>query len=212
MKKVVLIGGGGYCSGVIDSLNKMGGYQIVGITDPIKEKGTLFCNVPVLGDDSCLNDIFQSGACFAHITVGAIGDNTLREKLIKIALDIGFTLISIIDPSAKVSEFVKLGEMIYIGKNAVINSDVEIGNYCIVNTSSVVEHGCRLGDFVHAAPSSAMAGDVRIGDNTHIGINATIIQGIRIGNYCMIGAGSTILRDISSSEKVYGVVKKGHSI
>ncbi len=210
LKKIVLIGGGGYCSGVIDSIMKMGEFEIIGITDPDKVKGSMICGFPVLGDDSCLHQIYESGVIYAHVTVGTIGDFSLRKKLIRLAEEIGFELVSVIDPSSLISQYVKLGKMIYVGKSAVINSMVTINDYCIINTKAVVEHGCFLENHVHIAPSAALAGDIYIGHSTHIGINATLLQGIHIGNHCIIGAGSTVLGNVQDSQIVYGIVKKGN--
>lgn len=205
MKKVVLIGAGGYCSGVIDSLKKMNQYEIAGITDPVK-KGTL-CGAQILGTDDELERLYCEGIQYAHVTVGSIGDPSLRRKLVKKAKTIGFELISIIDPTSIISEFTTLGEMIYVAKNAVINSNVSIGNYCMINTGCIVEHGCILEDFVHIAPGAVVAGDVHIGENSHVGLNASILQGIHINPNVIIGAGSVVLGDVLSEKTVYGVVK-----
>lgn len=205
--KVVLVGAGGFCSGVIDSIQKANEFEIVGITEPNKTAGELVCGVKVIGSDSKLKEIFESGTTKAFVTIGSIGNYSLRKRLIEYVKSIGFELISVVDPSSQVSSFVELGEMVYVGKNAVINSDVKIGNYAIINTSSVVEHGCSLGDYVHVAPASSLAGDIDIGPGTHVGINATIIQGLTIGKDCMIGAGSTVLGNVENDATVYGIVK-----
>lgn len=205
--KIVLIGGGGYCSGVLDSLKSNENFEIIGITDPNLKVGDYMNDIPILGDDSILEDLYRSGICYAHVTVGSVGNCNLRKKLIKIAEDIGFELISIIDPSAVISNYVKIGKMVYVGKNAVINSNVKIGDYCIINTSSIVEHGCVLGNYVHVAPGATLAGDIHIGDETHLGLNCSILQGLKIENNVIVGAGSTVLRNVKANRTVVGIVK-----
>lgn len=205
MEKIILLGAGGYCSGVLDSLKKMHMYQVVGITDPISQ-GNVH-GIPIVGNDEILQNIYASGVHNAHITVGTVGNPKVRQKLVKLAQNIGFNLVSIIDPTAILSEYVNYGEMVYIGKKAIINSDVFIGDYCMINTASIVEHGCRLGNFVHIAPGAVIAGDVIIGNNTHIGLNSSILQGIKIEENVIVGAGSTVIRNVTKNKTVYGIVK-----
>lgn len=204
MEKIVLIGAGGYFSGVADSIITSSGYDIVGVTDPVRTEN--MCGIPVLGDDSILEDIYSSGVKGAHITVGCIGNYDVRRRLVEQAKKIGFELVSIVDRSASVSTFVQMGEMTYVAKNAIINSNVTIGNYCIINSGSIVEHGCRLGNYVHIAPGAVLAADVTVGNGTHIGINSSIRQGISIGENVMVGAGSVVLGDVASNRTVYGII------
>lgn len=213
-KKMVLIGGGGYCKGVLDSLlnNNLYDYVIVGITDPTEKIGTLISNIPIIGNDDILQTLYDSGVKYAHITVGSVGDCSLRKKLVTKARKIGFELVSIIDASAIIADDVKLGEMIYVGKRAVINANVEIGKYCIINTGSIVEHGCKLGDYVHVAPGAVLVGDITVGCETHLGLNCSILQGLTIGNQVIVGAATTVLRNIEDNEKVVGLVKKRKNI
>ena len=205
MKKIILIGAGGYCAGVIDSIESAGKYEIVGITDPFK-KGE-WCGYPILGTDDLLPELYDKGIKFAHVTVGSIAVPTKRKELATIALNIGFELVSVIDSSAHVAKHVSLGKMVYIGKNAIINSMATIGDYCMINTGSIVEHGCEIGNWVHIAPGSVLAADIRVGENSHIGVGTTVLQGLTIGHDTIIGAGSVVIRDVDSNRTVYGLVK-----
>ena len=204
MEKVVLIGAGGYFSAVVDSIKTSTNYEIVGVTDPIcKETNN---GVKVLGDDTVLEKVFDLGVKNAFVTVGGVGDYTLRNKLIGMVEKIGFSFVSIIDKTAVIADGVKIGKMVYVGKNVTINPNVTIGDYSIINTAAVVEHGCKIGKYCHIAPASAIAGDVKIADNVHIGINSTIIQGISIGEKSIVGAGSTVIHDVLPNKIVYGIV------
>lgn len=205
MKKVVLLGAGGYCCGVLDSLKKMPEYQVIGITDPIMT-GEVH-GIPVLGTDHILPELYAQGVHYAHITVGTVGSPAVRKKLVADAKKIGFELISVIDSTAVIAEHVELGDMVYVGKRAVINSNVLIGDYCMINTGAIVEHGCRLGEFVHVAPGAVVAGDVIIGNESHIGLNASVLQGVKIAENVIIGAGSTVIGNVAAGQTVYGIVK-----
>ncbi|WP_346891504.1 hypothetical protein [Clostridium sp. UBA3887] len=70
MKKIVLVGGGGHCKSVIDSIRSKNEFEIVGITDPV-DKGEIL-NVKILGTDYILQDMHNQGVEYAFITVGSI--------------------------------------------------------------------------------------------------------------------------------------------
>lgn len=205
MEKIVLIGAGGYCAAVIDSILDEGRYEIAGITDPVK-KGS-WNGIDVLGTDDVLPEVFGSGIRKAHVTVGSIARPDKRKELVHLAEKIGFELVSVIDPAARIARSAKLGKMAYVGKLAVINSMVGIGDYCMINTGSIIEHGCSIADWVHIAPGCTLAADIVVGDSSHVGVGTTVLQGVRIGHDTVIGAGSVVVRSVDSNRTVYGVVK-----
>lgn len=204
MKKVVLVGAGGHALSVIDSIQSKGDYEIVGITESGNHAGEKILGCEILGDDSILTSLFNSGVQHASITVGSINNTALREKLFLMLKRHGFILPAIIDKSAKISSKVLLGEGIYIGKNAIINPKATIKNMAIINTGAIIEHGCCIEEFSHIAPGAVLCGDVRIGAHTHIGANAVVIQGVNVGDNCLIGAGSVVVRNLPSGVIAYG--------
>lgn len=198
MKRIVLIGGGGHCRSVLDTLLRVKEFERIIITDPYIEKGTKIFGCPVVGDDSMLEKLKKDGFDYAFITVGSITDASLRIKLVSKANDIGFKFPIIIDPSATVSANSSLGAGTFVGKNSVINADVAIGEHCIINTGCIIEHECSVGDFTHVSVGTILCGNVRVGKESFIGAGATIIQGISIGNKTVISANSTILSDVKT--------------
>lgn len=204
MQDIILIGGGGHCKSVIDSIDRSKEYNIVGILDLPDKVGTEILGVKVIGTDDQLEYYYKNGVKYAFLTIGSIGDITLRKKLYSIALDIGYIFPNIIDNTAIVSEKIQIGHGNFIGKGAIINSDTSIGNNCIINTGTIIEHDCHIGDYCHIGPGATISGNVQIGNNTHIGTNSTIIQNIIIGENTVIGAGSVVVRNIASNKKAYG--------
>lgn len=202
MKKIVLVGGGGHCKSVIDTILSSDEFDIVGITDPLS-KGSIL-NINIIGDDSILKKVYSDGVDYAFITLGSIGNPQIRIKLYKMLKKIGFKIPNIIDKTAILASKCTLGEGVFIGKRAVINSDVKIGNNSIVNTGVIVEHDCVIEDFAHIAPGAVLSGGVYIGENSHVGSNSVVIQGIKIGSNTLIGAGTVIVKSIEDNLKVYG--------
>lgn len=133
-----------------------------------------------------------------------IGDNQLRHKIGLNILQRKETLLNVIDSSASLSAFLKMGDGNFIARQVSVNTLVTIGNFCILNTGSIIEHECQLADGVHIAPGAVLAGNVQVGENTFIGANAVIKQGVKIGRNVIVGAGAVIIKDISDNQTVVG--------
>lgn len=210
-KKILLLGAGGHCLSVLDSLLSSYDYQDIGIIDKKVESNKFLgytkktiMGIPVIGHDEELELLFNNGYKEAFITVGSIGDVSLRKMLYKKVKEIGFEIPNIIDKTSVVSSKTSLGEGVYVGKKAVINANTNIGNLAIINTSAIVEHECELKDFVHIAPGAVLCGNVCIGSETHIGAGSVIKQGVHIGTKTIIGMGSVVLNNIKDNTIAYG--------
>lgn len=204
MKKIVLVGAGGHALSVIDSIQLPKDFEIVGITGLEHDVGEKLLGYEILGNDDLLKSVFDSGVKYAFITVGSIGNTSLREKLYIMLKNYGFILPSIVDTSSIIGRDVSLGEGIYIGKNTVVNPRSIISDMAIINTGAIIEHGCFINEFTHIGPGAVICGDVKIGAHTHVGANATIIQSVTIGDNSMIGAGSIVVHDVPSKVIAYG--------
>jgi sugar O-acyltransferase (sialic acid O-acetyltransferase NeuD family) len=167
-KKLLLLGAGGHCKSIIDTLLTSAEYSEIGI---IEKKGNLtqsVLGIPVIGFDDDLLELYGRGFTHAFVSLGSIGDTGARRWLSSLISSIGYSVPNIIDGSAHVSTNCELGKGIFIGKNAVVNAGVTIGDYSIINTSATIEHDCIIGQFVHVSTGSILCGSVKIGDNTHI--------------------------------------------
>lgn len=204
VKKLLLIGGGGHCKSVLDSIIQLETYQEIGIIDMKDKVGERIMDTPIIGCDDDLPKLYEEGYHYAFVTIGSIGNPSLRIKLFKYLRDIGFETPSIIDPSATVSGYSNIDRGIYVGKQAIINTGAIINKGAIINSGSIVEHDCKIGDFVHIAPGTVLSGEVSIGDYSHIGSNSTIKQQVTIGSNSIIGMGSVVTKDIQDSILAYG--------
>src|SRR5690625_2724902 len=203
-KKILLIGGGGHCSSVLDSLLETKEYSEIGIIDKKEKLGHKILGVPIIGSDEDLPNFYQSGYKYAFITLGSIGDTSLRVKLFKNLEKIGFLIPNIIDKTAVVSKRTNIENGIFVGKKTIINAGTSVQKGSIINTGSIIEHDNEIGEFSHIAPGVVLCGDVVIGQNTHIGARAVIRQQVKVGSNTMVGTGSNVLTDIKSNVVAYG--------
>lgn len=194
MSRLVLIGGGGHCRSVLDAALRMNAFQEIVILDPRLPAGSKVMGYTVVGNDDRLPELREKGFDNAFITVGSIGDTSLRRKLVEKADTHGFICPCIIDPSAIISEFAIIEPGVFVGKNAVINAGAEIGKHAIINTGAVVEHDCRVGSFTHVAVGATVCGGCNIEEDAFIGAGSTLIQGLAIERGRFIKAGEVVIR------------------
>lgn len=200
-KKLLLIGGGGHCRSVLDSILAMNRYKEVGIIDSINNT---YSGVGVIGTDDDIPILFQHGWTDAVITVGSIGNTGRRRRLYQMIKKTGLSIPTIIDPSAIIAKGTEIGEGTFIGKKAVVNAGTVIKKCSIINTGAIVEHDCVVGSFSHISPGTVLCGCVQIGTDSHIGAGSVVKQEISIGKNVLIGVGSIVVKDIPDNVKAFG--------
>jgi len=199
-----LIGGGGHCKVVIDTIKTAGKFEIAGIIDLKGKIGSEILSYKVVGEDNDLEKYFKSGIRYCFISAGSAGDPKLRTKLYAVAKKIGFTMPNIIHSSAVISPFASLGNGNYVAAGAIINAGSGVANNCIINTGAIVDHDCRIGEGVHIAPGAVLSGGVIIDDFSHIGNGSAIRQNVSIGKNTVIGTGSVVIDSITDNVVAYG--------
>jgi len=203
--KLLLVGAGGHCRSVIDSINQKQ-YSDIVIIDLPENVGKEVFSIPIVGTDADIEKLFKNGYQQAVITVGSIGNPGKRIHLYQILKEIGFQFPVIIDSSAIISKKnVVIDEGVFIGKGVIINTGIHVGCFSIINTGAIIDHDCIIGQFVHIAPGVKLSGEVSIQDNVHIGIGTSVIQSATIGENTVIGAGSVIVSDIDKNVVAFGV-------
>ena len=200
-KSILLIGGGGHCQSVLDSIFSLRVYHKIGIID---SKNSSVSGISVVGTDDDLPLLKKEGWDEAFITVGSVDNTRTRRKLYNLVKKLNFHLPSIVDPSAIIARKVQIGEGSYLGKHTVVNAGTRIGCCAIINTGAIVEHDCIVGDFTHISPGTVLCGQVFVGNDSHIGAGSVVKQQISIGEQSLIGAGSVVVQNILKNEKAYG--------
>lgn len=203
-KKILLVGGGGHCRSVLDSLLSLNEYDEIGIID---RKGTgsedIF-GVPMVGTDADLERLFREGWTAAFVTVGSVGNTSVRRRIFDNLNRMGFSLPCIVDPTAVLGRSVTLERGVYIGKCAVVNACAHLGDCVIINSGAIVEHDCRIDDFVHVSPGCILCGAVQVGNDSHIGAGSVVRQQISIGANTVIGSGGNVVEPIPDNAVAYG--------
>ncbi|EEL48449.1 hypothetical protein bcere0022_43120 [Bacillus cereus Rock3-44] len=171
------------------------GYEIVAVFDDKYEclrKENGICYGPISSTEKIMKDI-------GFKLVIAIGNNTVRKRIVEQLELEDESYETIIHPTAVVSESTSIGFGTVIMPKAVINADTVIGSHVIINTAAVIEHDNQIGDFAHISPNATLTGTVCVNEGTQIGAGAIVIPNRKIGRWSIIGAGATVIHDMPSS-------------
>ena len=198
MDKIIILGNGGHARSIVDTIERLGHYEIVGYV--VNGESCKQDDYPIIGKDKDLEKIYQSGIRYAAIGIGYLGKGFVRNNLYNHLKRIGYSLPVICDSTAIISNKVIIEEGTFIGKRSIVNAGAHIGKTCIINTGAIVEHDVQIGGFSHVAVGAVLCGGVQIGENTLIGANATVIQERKIGDRCIVGAGEVVRKNIFNGE------------
>lgn len=135
----------------------------------------------------------------------AIGDSEIRERVTLSLEATGFSLATLIHPSAVVSPSARLESGVLVCPGAVINADARIERGCIVNTGAIVEHECEIGAFSHIAPRAVLGGGAVLGHHCRVCLGAVVSDHISVGCHATIGASAAVLSSVPPHVLAVGV-------
>jgi sugar O-acyltransferase (sialic acid O-acetyltransferase NeuD family) len=195
---IVIFGAGGHAKVVFDIIQKQQKFNVIGF---ISADTSL---IEFQGLPHYQPDHLQKLKCHAGLV--AIGDNSLREEVVKsiLSVDSTFNFVVALHPSAQIGRDVFFGPGSVVMAGVNVNSGTVVGLHCVLNTGSNIDHDCHLQDFSSLAPGCTLGGAVQIGYSTAVSLGANIIHGISIGEHTVIGAGSTVLQNIESYVVAFG--------
>lgn len=219
MKNIVILGTGGNCIDILDTLldiNDVLGnevYHCIGFLDdnPAKLAFT-FNGVGVLGPLSKMKELSDCSFVFG---IGSVANYWKRKDILgRTGID-DDRFETIIHPTASISRFATIGQGAVVFQNVTVTSNARIGRYVNVLPNSIISHDDNIGDFTCIAGGVCVSGNVQVGQGCYLGTNSTIKEGVKIGTDCLVGMGSVVIRDVPDNTVVVGnparVLRNSHS-
>ena len=145
MKRLVILGAGGYGRTVADVAHQLG-YSTIVLDD---------------ADPAHPLSSFQSYFNFSTFFIPAFGNNAFRMEWINKIEENGGQLATLIHPTAYVSPTATIKSGTVILPHAVVNTDVVVGKGCIINLGAIVDHRCILEEGVHICLGAIVKGENR---------------------------------------------------
>jgi sugar O-acyltransferase (sialic acid O-acetyltransferase NeuD family) len=205
MKKVIIIGAGGYAAELYDyiayfnSVNSSDKQiQVVGLIDNNQQNYLKYeYECPFLG--SITSHTVQKDL---YYLIG-IANVKYREKFVVNLLEQGANFTNFIHPMAYVSKSAKIGEGVVIYQNATIGPLASVGDFSLINSRCSIGHDTVVGKFNFLSPNVCLSGNTRIGNSNLFGINSATIPEISVGSGNQIMAGITLVNSIGDDQVVY---------
>jgi UDP-N-acetylbacillosamine N-acetyltransferase len=201
-QSVVIWGASGHAKVVADIIRLNNRFELKGFIDDVDKQQRQFLGLPVFGGVEALSGLKKDGV--THIVVG-FGNCEKRLKRSEVDRKEGFSLATIIHPSAVIAADVSIGDGTVIAAGVIVNPGSKVGANVIINTRASVDHDCEIADGAHICPGATLGGSVIVGAAAWVGIGSTVKDHINIGARALIGAGAVVVSDIPEGVVAYGV-------
>ncbi|QNN79147.1 NeuD/PglB/VioB family sugar acetyltransferase [Pseudoxanthomonas mexicana] len=192
MKKIAIVGAGGFAREVLWLLTDLGLKSRVGgffETDEIWREREV-SGLPVAPISS-----LDSGRWEAVL---AVGSPAVRRNL-RDALPKEITYPTLVHPSVQSSRRVDLAPGVVVCAGSILTCDIVVSEHVHLNLATTVGHDCQLRPFVTTAPAVNISGACDIGELTYIGTNAALREGLKIAAGTTIGMGAIVVSHIEEA-------------
>lgn len=156
MKNLLVLGAGQFSYVVEEIAQEMRCFERIEFLDDSSERA--------IGKISCLRDFKNEYDC---ATV-AIGNPTVKQRLLAELEEAGFELPNLIHPKACVSPFAQMGKANIVEPCAVIQANSVVGDGCIISSGAVVRHNGIVGSFSHCDCGSVVLSGAEVPCGTKV--------------------------------------------
>ena len=163
MKRLIILGSGGYGHTVADVAHQLG-YSTIVLDD---------------ADSAHPLSTFSSFINESTSFIPAFGNNAFRMEWINRIEESSGKVATLIHPTAYVSPTATISPGTVILPHAIVNTDVVVGRGCIINLGAIVDHGCILEEGVHICLGAIVKGENRIEKCSKIEAGKVVERGTR---------------------------------
>lgn len=189
--RLLVVGAGGHGRSVAEAAELSGQFVVVGFLDDSLPAGETVLGFPLLGPVASMAQHLAT----ADQAIVAIGNNTVREKLLQQLAAAGFKWATVVHPRAIVSPSAVLGAGSAVMAGAIVGTEACLGISSIVNCGAVVDHHATVEDFGHLGVNASMAGGAVLGRG------AWMQAGAALGNGVRVAAGEVLLPGAAKESK-----------
>ena len=192
IQRVLILGGGGGATLVLDILNRTMNQAAVGILDNNpKMAGKKLMGIPILGEFGLADTLWRDGAFDAVIST-IVRDVFDRAAIYDRFMKIGIPFTNVIDPEARIGRDVTIGKGNLIIYGSYLATCVKIGNNNFMAAGTLIEHHSEVGNHCTLGPRTSLAGGVSVGDHVKFGMQVAIEPQLKIGSESVIASGVVV--------------------
>ena len=198
-ERVVIVGAGGHGREVLDIIEAIGGFEVLGFVDDGTPDVALFADRGhrLLGGTDAL-------ASFGEVlVVVGVGDPRVRADVVeRISAPPAPPLVH---PLASVGSSCRIGAGSVVAAGARLTTNITVGRHCYVGPNATLGHDAVLQDFATLYPGAVVSGSVHLGRAVTVGAGASVKQGITVGAAAVVGMGAAATHDVPAGATVVGV-------
>ena len=153
MKKLVILGAGGY-GGTVKDVAEQLDYERIAVLDDN------FPTNPLSSFDKYVADDTEF--------IVAFGNNKFRIQWCERIIQSGGNLATLVHPMAYVSPKARIEPGTVVLPKAVINQGTRVGKGCIINLGAIIDHGCVVEEGVHICIGAIVKAENRVNALTKI--------------------------------------------
>ncbi len=204
MSKIIVIGTSGHAAEIQEYLHAAGysrdtgGKRVAGFLDDDPEGyGRYRFRAPYLGP------IKGHRVLPDHHYIMGIANLQFRRTIVEQLLASGASFLTLVHPTAYVSESATIGTGTILGPMVNVGPNVVVGNFNLVNSRCSLAHDTRLGDFNFLGPNVSFSGETVVGDENLFGVNCATKPGVLIGTGNKVEAGMIVDKSIGDNSVVF---------
>ena len=208
MKKLAIIGSGGFAKELLDLAIDQGYHQICFLERNPKDGDTL------LGFPICPESLISTLTDTVYVI--GVADPKIRKRIYETYPDL--TYPNLIHSQASlgygIREALEQSKGIVIAAGARITNSCRFGHFIIVSFNSTIGHDCILENYVSVMPGVNVSGCIHLKQGTYIGTNAAILPGQSpkqlkyLGENSVIGAGAVVVKHTEPNTTYIGAPAK----
>jgi len=194
MKRLALIGGGGFAKEVLEVAQLLG-YHVVGCVD---DASSILVPIPQWGGLSALSSR-QAEFDEVAIAIGAVDRRSfeIRHRILESFNQYDFTFAKLVSPMATLAKGVAVSSGVFVAHGVVVSVDAQLGRHVILNSNAIIGHDAVIGDESIVAPGAFVGGEAQVGKRVLVGPGAQVMQGLSVGDDSIVSVGTTVFRSLS---------------
>lgn len=205
MKKIVLIGAGGFgreVAHIIERINQQEEkYELLGFLDDSEafDRNSCINGYPWLGKCDWILSYKNDIVCNC-----TIGNARIKARIQQRLMDENVKFETIVAPSASFPNDTRIGPGCVLYWNVGISVNCRIGAGVLLNDGVKIGHDTSIGDYDSIMPGVGISGGCKIGREVSIGGHAFIVPGRKVGDKARIAAGSIVFSNVKAETTVLG--------
>lgn len=204
MKKLVIIGGGGFGREIFHYIKSdidqgiLKNCAIEGVIDD-NPSCELILNTP---DVEYLGNLATYKPADDQAIIIAIGRTTTRAKIYATLDSLGVNLFNYVHSTAIIAPDAIIEEGCIICPNTVVNAGARVGKNTAINVFCSIGHGASIGKHSVLSPYCSMSGDSALDEICFMGTRATLFPGVRMGKGCIVDAHTAVKQTVGDGKIV----------